>query len=70
MSNSPKKLGRRTVALLWLIAVGIVIGVLIAIEQIPVLYLLATLALVALRLRFAYSEVESFGRGDHEEAAG
>lgn len=70
MPNSTKKLGRRTVALLWLIAVAVVIGVLIAIEQIPVLYLLATLSLVVLLLFVAYADLESVGRDDHEGVTG
>lgn len=70
MANSMKKLGRRTTALLWLVAVAIVIGVLIAIQQIPVLYLLATLSLVVLLLLVAYSDLESVGRDDHEGVTG
>lgn len=60
------KLGRRTVALIWLIAVSIVIGVLIAYEQISILYVLATLSIVALLLIVGFSDLEQVGRTDKE----
>jgi len=50
------------VALLWLVAVGIVIGTLIYFEQIAILYVLATLALVALLLIVAFADLENVGR--------
>lgn len=53
-------------ALLWLALVSIVIGSLIYLEQIPVLYVLATLALVVLLLIVAFSDLENVGRGDEE----
>lgn len=61
---SNNKLGRRTVALLWLVAVSIVIGVLIYLEQISVLYVLATLSIVALLLIVAFADLERVGRED------
>ena len=66
MINRNKKFGRRTVALFWLILVGIVIGTLIAYEQISVLYVLATLSLVALLLIVGFADLEGVGRGDEE----
>ena len=51
-------------ALLWLVLVGIVIGTLIYMEQISVLYVLTTLALVALLLIVGFSDLENVGRGD------
>jgi hypothetical protein len=64
MANKKKTLGRRTTALLWLVLVGIVIGTLIYLEQISILYVLVTLALVALLLVVGFSDLESVGRGD------
>lgn len=59
-----KKYSRRTVALFWLLIVAVVIGTLIYLEQIAVLYLLATFALVALLLVVGFSDLESVGRDD------
>lgn len=61
-----KSLGRRTTALLWLIGVAIVIGVLIAYEQISILYVLATLSIVALLLIVGFSDLENVGRADDD----
>lgn len=66
MSNQKRKLGRRTIALLWCFAFALAIGILIYIEQIPVLYLLATVSLVVLLLIVAFSDLESVGRDDLE----
>lgn len=54
-------LSRRTTALLWLIGVGIVIGILIKYEMIQVLYVLATLALVALLVIVNFADLEKIG---------
>ncbi len=54
-------LSRRTKALLWCIGVGIVIGILIKYELIQVLYVLATLALVALLLIVNFADLEKIG---------
>lgn len=70
MATSSKKYGRRTKAIVSLLAMAIVIGILIYIEQIPVLYLLATLSLVVLLLLVAYSDLEAVGRDDHHEVTG
>jgi heme A synthase len=64
MNNTKKKMSRRTAALLWLLAVAVVIGVLIYIEQIAILYLLATISLVVLLLIVAFSDLESIERED------
>lgn len=42
--------------------VGVVIGALIVFQQIPILYVLATLALVILLLIVAFSDLEKVGR--------
>jgi len=56
------KLSRRTTALLYLVAAAIVIGIFIYLEQIAVLYVLATLGIVALLLVVAFADLENVGR--------
>jgi hypothetical protein len=62
MSQQKTKFSRRTIALLWLLAVGLVIGILIYLEQIAVLYVLATIGLVALLIIVGFSDLEKIGR--------
>jgi hypothetical protein len=57
-----REFGRRTVALFWCAIVGIVSGVLVYLQMIPLLYVLATLALVVLLLVVAFSDLENVGR--------
>lgn len=64
MANNNKKLGRRTRALLYMLAVAIVIGVLIAYEQISLLYVLATLSIVTLLLIVGFADLEAVSRTD------
>jgi len=64
MNIGQKKFGRRTVALFWLLLVSIVIGTLIYYEQISILYVLCTLALVALLLIVGFANLEGVKRGD------
>ncbi len=59
-------MGRRPVALLWMLAVAILIGVLIAYEQISILYVLATLSIVALLLIVGFADLEAVSRTDGE----
>lgn len=66
MINQQKRFGRRATALFWLMLVAIVIGVLIYLEQIAVLYVLATLSLVVLLLIVAFADLEKVGRGNLE----
>ena len=54
------------IALLWLVGVGIVIGTLIYLEQIAILYVLATISLVALLLVVAFADLENVGRENIE----
>jgi len=61
MAEKVSKFSRRSVALFWLVLVAIVIGVLIAFEQIAVLYVLATLALVVLLLIVGFADLENVG---------
>lgn len=62
------KLSRRTIALLLMLLVSIVIGVLIANEQISILYVLATLSLVVLLLVVGFADLEGVSRIDSDGA--
>lgn len=53
-------------ALGWLVAVAIIIGSLIYFEQIAILYVLATVSLVALLLVVAFADLENVGRQNIE----
>lgn len=61
MAEKTSKYSRRAVALFWLLIVTIVIGTLIYLEQIAVLYVLATLGLVVLLLIVGNSDLENVG---------
>lgn len=52
--------------MIWLVAVAIVIGTLIYLEQISILYVLATLSLVGLLLIVAFADLENVGRENIE----
>ena len=64
MANRKKKNSKRTMALLWMLGVAIVIGILIAYEQLSVLYVLATLSIVVLLLIVGFADLEAVGRTD------
>lgn len=49
-------------ALIWLLAAGLVIGILVYMEQIALLYALATVALVVLLLVVAFADLEQVGK--------
>ena len=66
MAEKQGKLSRRAAALLWFVLVAIVIGTLIYLEQIAVLYVLATISLVALLLIVAFADLENVGRENIE----
>lgn len=51
-------------ALVWMLGVAILIGILIAYEQISVLYVLATLSIVVLLLIVGFADLEGVGRTD------
>ena len=57
-----QRFSRRTIALFWFLAVALVIGILIYLEQIALLYVLATISLVALLLIVGFSDLEKVGR--------
>lgn len=61
MAEGKKKFSRRMVALFWLALVAIVIGLLIGFKQIAVLYVLTTIALVALLIIVAFGDLEKVG---------
>lgn len=56
------KLSRRSTVFIWIGGIGVVIGTLIYLEQIAVLYLFATIALVVLLLIVAFSDLENIDR--------
>ncbi len=66
MAEKQHRFGRRATALLWLLGVAIVIGTLIYLEQIALLYVLATVSLVSLLLIVAFADLENVGRENLE----
>ncbi len=66
MATKESKYSRRTIALFWCVIVGIVIGSLIYYEQIALLYVFATLGLVALLLIVGFADLENVGRENAE----
>ena len=60
------KYSRRTIALFWCFAVGLLIGILLYLEEIAILYVLATLGLVVLLLVVAFANLEKVGRENVE----
>jgi uncharacterized membrane protein len=70
MTGKQSKYSRRTIALFWLALVSIIIGVLIYLEQIALLYVLATVALVILLLVVGFSDLEKVRRDNIEGFVG
>lgn len=66
MSETKNKLSRRTIALFWAVLLAIVIGFLLYYEQVAILYVLATLSLVALLLTVAFADLEKVSRENVE----
>ena len=66
MANISSKFSRRTIALFWSLAVAIVIGILLYLEQIAFLYVLATISLVVLLVIVALADLENVGRENIE----
>lgn len=62
-------ISRRKLAMIWMVAVAALIGVLIAYEQISILYVLATLSIVVLLLIVGFTDLEKVGRTDDDTAA-
>ncbi len=67
MTQPKKKMSRRASILLWLGTVGIVIGLLIYFEQIAILYVLATIALVVLLTVVSLSDLEGVDRENMQQ---
>ena len=66
MAAENSRFSRRSTALFWLVAVAIVIGTLIYLEQIAILYVLATVSLVSLLVIVAFADLENVGRENIE----
>lgn len=66
MVENNRGYSRRTTALFWFLLVGIVIGILIYLEQIALLYVIATLGLVILLLIVGFADLEKVGRENIE----
>lgn len=66
MSEMQSRYSRRTKALFSVLVVALVIGILIYLEMIPLLYVLATVALVVLLIVVGFSNLESVGRENIE----
>lgn len=61
MAEKTSKYSRRSIALFWLAIVAVVIGVLIYFQQIALLYVFATIALVVLLITVGFSDLEKVG---------
>lgn len=70
MAQKQSRFSRRTIALFWLLLIGIVISVLIYFEQISLLYVLATISLVVLLLIVGFADLEKVDREHIEGFAG
>jgi len=62
MAEKQNRFSRRTAALFWCLATGIIIGALIYWEQIALLYVLATLLLVALLVVVGRADLQGVSR--------
>lgn len=62
MAEKEPRFSRRTMALFWCGVVALVIGLMIGFEQIQMLYVVATLALVVLLIVVGFSDLEKVGR--------
>lgn len=66
MEKKESRFGRRTIVFFWLALVALVIGALLYTEQIAILYVLATLGLIALLLIVAFADLEHVDRENIE----
>jgi Kef-type K+ transport system membrane component KefB len=62
MAGFFSNMSRRSKAVLWLLIAAIVIGTFIVLEQIALLYVVATLGIVLLLLVVAFADLEKVGR--------
>lgn len=60
------KYSRRTIVMFWLVLTAIVIGSFIYLEQIALLYVLMTIALVVLLIVVGFSDLEKVGSNDSD----
>lgn len=67
MATRKKGLSRRMKVLLSVLAVSVVIGVMIAYDQISPLYILTSVALIVLLVIVGFSDLEKVGRMDDQE---
>ena len=66
MAEFLSKYSRRTVALFWVALLAIVVGILLYFEQVAILYVLATIGLVALLAIVGTADLEKVGRENAE----
>jgi carbon starvation protein CstA len=66
MAEFLSKYSRRTVALFWVALLAIMVGILLYFEQVAVLYVLATIGLVALLAIVGTADLEKVGRENAE----
>ncbi|MEJ7860099.1 MAG: hypothetical protein WKF90_00550 [Pyrinomonadaceae bacterium] len=66
MNENKRAYSRRMIALFWLLLIGIALSVLVYLEQIALLYVLATVGLVALLLVVGFADLEKVGRENLE----
>lgn len=66
MTDFTKKYSRRTVALFWLGLVAVALSILLYLEQIAIIYVIATLGLVVLLLIVGFADLEKVGRDKAE----
>ena len=66
MAQTQNKYSRRTIALFWSTLVAVVIGILLYLEQIALLYVIATLGLVVLLLIVGFADLEKVSRDNAE----
>lgn len=69
MAEKTSRFSRRTIALFWCLAIGVIIATMLYYEQIALLYVLATISLVALLLIVAFADLEKVGRESAEAFA-
>jgi len=62
MARLTQRYSRRSIALFWLAIVSIIIFSLIYLEQIAILYILATISLAVLLLIVAFADLEKVSR--------
>ncbi len=66
MTRMRNNYSRRKIALFWCLMVAIIIGVILYLEQIALLYVLATISLVVLLLIVGFADLEKVGRENIE----